>query len=930
MKTISLVFILLFTTFARADEYELNTAPVDTIFIDDNGDTVKSSELDSLQRAFAIVKLPTLKQFVKAEYPPEAMKSGREGEILFDLFVSDSGLIDSLKILKGAYPDLDTAAIKAVSMFRFVPAVAGGGQTVPVIVEYVYRFSIAEEIKDVEEFVNLSGALLEKGTRIPIPDAPVILTFLTPGKDTTIKVPWEAYIKKISSFSGQKLEGDRLTVVTDKNGKFSFKSLPTGTVRLSFLISGYKADSVDESVTRAVFQESEYRIEPLVTDEYEIVVYGRIEKKEVAKSSLSLTEVKRIPGFGGDAVKVVQALPGVARASFGSGEIIVRGSGEGDTRYFLDGIEIPLLFHFGGLRSTYNSDALSSVDLYPGGFNARYGGSVGGVVEIKGRSPALDRIKGNLDINLIDASFLVEGPLNNIDKNLSLLLTARRSYIANVATWFIEKAGIKLPLTVVPYYWDGVARLEYKFSNTSKLFVTGFFGADMFKFITTAVRGGSSDISSEQNVLSQEIKFNKGIIGFDYDISDNLKNELRFAAQNTSTLFNVFSFFRIDLQMNGFYVRDELTHKLDDNISARYGIDMQADSVTYEIAALTNSGASLGKQRSLYTDLGLYAAIDYRPLKGLLLTPGVRYDYFNELSESHPAFRFTGRYEWKKGHAVKGAFGTYSQSPEPMGQALDTLWGNPELPATLATHYVAGYEWQITDLISADLQTYYNSQGQIPMRYSDTAGPPSLLSPDFMADQKGRMYGLELMLRHNQGKRFFGWLSYSLSKSERNSERSPQIQGGGNSILNVIKPHDPSTWYPFEKDQTHNLQIVGSWKLPKGWEAGFKFRYTTGNPATPLLGYTDKKYEFDDEIGGYNTLYGEYFSDRMEPFFQLDVRVDKKWLFDKWNLSTYLDIQNLNYFWYNSPETYSYNFDDSERSVVGGIIIPSLGIRAEF
>ncbi len=465
-------------------------------------------------------------------------------------------------------PDFDSAAIAAVFAFRFTPARTASGLAVPVIVQYVYRFSIAEEVRAIEEYVNLSGRLLEKGSRQPLRDAPVILAFLAPGSDSSLKVPWEAYLKKIAGFGRQSLERGRLSTYTDSTGMFRFYSLPTGPVRLFFPVTGYKPDSTDEQVRAGEFREVEFRLEALVTDEYEVVVYGRIEKQEVGKSRLSLQEVKRIPGFGGDAVKVIQALPGVARASFGSGQIIVRGSGNGDTRYFLDGVEIPQLFHFGGLRSTYNSEALSSIDLYPGGFNTRYGGCVAGVVEIKGRPGSDERWHGNADVNLIDASLLVEGPLS---KKLSLLLTGRRSYIADVAAWAVDQAGFTVPLAVVPYYWDGVGRLDYKLSSTSRFFTTLFVGKDAFKFITSEVRGGSDEVSDEQNVLSQELGFQKILLGFDQDISSALRNEARLAYTRTQTYFNAFGFFRIDLKTAGLYFRDELAWRMNDRFNWRLG-----------------------------------------------------------------------------------------------------------------------------------------------------------------------------------------------------------------------------------------------------------------------------------------------------------------------------------------------------------------------
>ncbi len=898
----------------------------DTLFVNEMGDTLTRGQLDSMSATLAIDTLPVLKSFIKASYPFEALKKGLEGIVLFDLFVSDSGKVDSAKVVKGLLPEFDSSAIHAVRQFNFSPARAHG-KSVPVIVQYEYRFSVDEEVKAIERYTNLSGLLLEKGTRTPIRDAMVVASIKDSSADTSLHVPWSIYLKRIGSFEGQYLEQGKLVTTTDSLGRFSFQSLPSGKVTLTFPVAGYVSDSVTESLEHGKALTVEYRLERLAYNEYEIVVYGKMEKKEVAKNSLSLAEVKRVPGFGGDAVKVVQALPGVARASFASGQIIVRGSGNGDTRYFLDGVDIPVLFHFGGLRSTYNSDALSAIDLYPGGFNVRYGGCVGGVVEIKGRPAKTDRWHGNVDVNLIDASFLGEGPLS---KTLSLMITGRRSYIANVLNAGLKAFGIVLPMTVVPYYWDGVARLDYNPSKADRMFATAFLMQDKMRFIISQVRGGSSDVSDARDALSQDLQAYKAIFGWDHSFDSDTKNELRFSLSHGTQNFNIFGFARMDFLSNGPYIRDQLIRSISDKLNVIAGMDMMAQKVNYTLDILSASGPTRSISSSWFSDIGGYTLAEYKPLKTLVLTPGLRYDYFTELSKGEPSIRFTTRWNYKPKHTLKFAGGTYSQPPQPMGQAIDSVWGNPDLPPTRGRQAVIGYEYQWTDLISADIQTYYNTQNCIPMSAGDAKRPGTDKSYNYLPDQEGRMYGLEVMLRHDPGTRFFGWIAYSLSRSERRSPRPDNSSGGGASATNLNRAWDPNAWNLFSKDQTHNLQLVGSWRLPKNWETGFRLRYVTGNPATPVLGYTEKKYEYNSDYGYYVDLKGKPLSERMGPFFQLDVRVDKKFVYKSWLLSTYLDIQNLNYFVYNSPEFYSYSYDASDRQTIGGIIIPSIGVRAEF
>ena len=292
-------------------------------------------------------------------------------------------------------------------------------------------------------------------------------------------------MKKIGGFGGQFLQGGSLVATTDSTGGFAFKSLPPGPIEVKVIAPDYARFDDRERIVRGQATDVIYRMQRISYGDNEIVVYGKIENKEVAQRTLTLQEVQKIPGLGGDAVKVIEALPGVARVSFISGDIIVRGSANGDTKYYLDGVLIPQLFHFGGLKSTYNSDALSSVDLYPGGFNVEYGDAVGGTVEIKGRPAKTDRWHADIDVNLIDASAIFEGP---ISPKLSLLTTFRRSYIADVLNFAVKRAGINLPFTVAPYYWDEVTRLDYHPSKNASMFLTFFASDDELKFIIQNVR----------------------------------------------------------------------------------------------------------------------------------------------------------------------------------------------------------------------------------------------------------------------------------------------------------------------------------------------------------------------------------------------------------------------------------------------------------
>ena len=895
----------------------------DIIMVDEELE-IDSTPSDSLP---PIEKMPVLKKFVEADYPEKIYKQGIEGVVLMELLVNDSGIVDSVLVITGVHPELDSSAVRAARRFLFVPAVAGG-ETVSVLIQYEYRFELKEIVKKIEEYVNFKGTLIERGTKKPIADAMVVITFIDTLSDTTLPVPFSVYLQRLGKIEEQYLEEDRLVTITDSSGNFRFSSLPAGTIEISAPLPGYEELKEKELITPNEETTVNYYVRRVSYSDYEIVVYGKAEEKEVSRRQITLTEVKKVPGLGGDAVKVVQAMPGVARPLFGSGSIVVRGAPTWDSQFYLDGVLLPRLYHFGGLKSVYNSDALEAVDFYPGGFNTRYGNGIAGVIEITGRSAKTDRWHGNTDLSFLDGSFLAEGP---VTEKLSLMCSARRSFIGDILSWFIKNSEMDFPFTVTPFYWDYLLRGDYTFSKKNRMYLTLFGGRDSLTFIFPSIKGGSTEISDATDQLGIKQTFHMGILGWDWTINDKWENSLRYSLTFDNDRQSAFGFYLSEYNSVRNNLRNQLTCLLGDRSSINMGLDV--DMLNYNmILIIPKENGVIQRDTSdnwTFGDIGAYINFEWKPADKFLVLPGLRFDYYPELQyngslipeffdydyyfnnrrgiSGEPSLRITTRYEVARNHTVKLSAGTYSQTPKPMGQVIHETWGDPEMPATKAAHYVLGYEWRITDLISSDIQVYINRQWDIP-RYAD---PQDLdLSNTeqklWLGDGKGRMHGMEIMLRHDRSERFFGWLAYSLSKAQR---------------------YNPTTgrWELYGEDETHNIQLVGSWHLRRDWDFGLRARYVTGKPTTPVFGTVE------DENGNYlEPIYGPKNSERMGPFFQLDLRVDKKFVFDKWMFSVYLDIINSNYFFYKSPELEVWNDFYDDRTTVSNIFTPALGLKAEF
>ncbi len=895
-----------------------------TLEITDTIDTIADTSL--IDSGASVTVMPQLIEFIKADYPADLVKKGICGSVILNLLVNESGNVDSVSIVKGIHPILDTNALRASNKFKFTPALAGK-DSVAVLLQYEYHFTLEDAVDSIPQVLNFSGTLHEKGTRQPLTDATIILTFPDTVQDPSLPLPFDKYLSRIGSFPGQNLEGNHLIATTDSLGRFCFFSLPSCSVKIQVTAMGYRNFETKEWIAPDEQLEIKYYIAKLNYSDYEIVVYGKAEEKEVSRRQLTLREIKKIPGLGGDAIKVVQAMPGVARPSLGSGEIIVRGAPTWDSRFYLDGVTIPLLYHYGGVKSTYNSDALESIDFLPGGFGTRYGGGIAGTIEIKGKKAATDRWHGTLDISVIDASFLVEGPLT---KKISILASARRSFIGDIAEFVTKKFNDYFPFTMSTFYWDYLLRTDFNFSKNNHLFITFFGNRDSLALIVPEMDLGSDEISDAQDRFGMNITTHLAMAGWDLKINDKISNSARYAITDLYSGWTPFGFFKSTSKGLSHYIRDQLTFRFNDKLSLNTGLDIELGIWDIDLAIQDGSGKiEHTKDKDwLFGETGAYLNLEWKPFKKLLLIPGIRYDYYSELKHDgsiipefwnyndfdnsrgisgDPSLRLSTRYQINDDHLVKAAIGNYNQSPKPVGQTIHKVWGNPLLATTKAAHFVAGHEWRITDVINSDVQLYFNNQWDIPEFANSQDITPSGEKQVLMYDRgRGRMYGIEIMLRHLQTEKFFGWIAYTLSRTERYD-------------------HNSHKWLLYDQDETNHLQLLGSWHLKKQWDLGFRLRYVTGKPVTPIIGT-----EYIEDFAYYRPINGERNSKRVNPFFQLDLRVDKKIIYKKWIYSFYLDLQNLSWLIYKSPEFELYNYNYTDKMDISMFPMLGTGFKAEF
>ena len=826
---------------------------------------------DEVPAIGTLTREPELLHFVEADFPPEALAAKQTGAVELVITIEVDGRVSSAVIQTPAGHGFDEAALTAVRQFTFQPAEIDGVPA-PVQIVYRYEFTLDEQIETVPAPADhptgaLRGTLLERGTRNPL--AGVLIRV---GPHT-------------------------IETLTDADGHFEILDVPAGEITVLITDDQYYEIEDAEEIRAGQVAEVKYYLERSTVSAAEITVVGRRAKKEVVRRTLSVEEIRTLPGTNGDALKVVQNLPGAARIPFNGGDFILRGGGWSAT--YVNRHPINRAFHFGGLRSTVNSELIESIDIYPGNYGAEYGHVNGGIVDIRIRQPKTDRIHGYVEADIFDTGLLLEGPLT---EHSSFAIGGRRSYIDGVLPLVLDDEQME-SFSMAPRYYDFQAVYDYRAGRHT--FRTMFFGSNdsMVMLIDEPpenepdVRGSFKYDQDWYTVQSF----------WDFEISDRMTNHLSASMLFADELQSIGDDFNLDVGYQIYTLREDLDVEVEDWLTVRGGADLAFWQAQFEVTApmppregepqmpLSVMERLHVNAKETYISPSLWSEMQIE-LGPVLLVPALRLDYVNKIEALALLPRLTTRYTVIDGTVLKGGFGLYNEWPD--ADQIDDTFGNPELTMKRSVHYSLGVEQQITEALSIDLTGFYKDFDDLIVKVDDPA-------VKLTNDGDGRAYGLEVLLRHALHSDFYGWVAYTLMRSERR-------EGSG----------EPSRLFDF--DQTHNITVVGQYRITPTWEVGLRWRYVTGNPQTPYSGGS-----FDSDADVYVGRPGEINSDRLPAFHQLDLRIDKHWVFDWWRMTTYLDVQNV----YNrqNPELYQYNFDYSQKDTVNGLpIIPSFGIRGEF
>lgn len=822
---------------------------------------------------------PVLTQFVPAPWPEGAPQD--PVEVVLRLTIDELGRVTQAEVLTPGGPGFDEAALTAARQFEFSPATRGG-VSIPVILDFSYHFALrpAEAEPDaeptVEAAVRVEGVVRQMGTGRPAADVVV----------------------SAGSVTGR----------TDAEGRFVLRGLPDGTSTITLTRTGF----VPVRETLALAEGEAARVTWWVKaenwDETEVVGTWEAPRDEVVRYSVSIAEVRKVPGTFGDPIRVIGTLPGAARPAFGTGQLIIRGSNPEDTGIYVDGIRIPRIYHLGGYESVIAPELIGDVQYLPGDFGVEYGRSTGGVVNVVSKSDYGDQPRLTWTTDLLDSGGVFTGRFGDHEVGIA----ARRSYVDALLSAVPGVGSIASPV------WTDY-QLRYAWKGRSDVDLS-FFALGMWDTLKVSLPEGG---------------FGQGSLGDDGIASSTTAHRLigRFAWRPSSTIeLRVVPSVGVDIDSSSFggsfasdttqwqgSLRAEAAWTPSAHLDGLVGLDAMVG--TYDSSAEVPTGGAGGfgalgggeadtgeddtDVSSTFTDWSpsVYARVRVRPFadpERLVITPGLRLetDVTEQTSAASVDPRLSARWKATKWLAFTAGGGRTTQAP----QATDRT----ELDGT-ASDVTPEHAWSASagaELTPWDGALRLTATGFGKYMYDLIVSGNEFGFGEWSNTSLGRAYGVEAMAKLEPVHGAFGWVSYTLSRSER-------------------KDDEDDTWHRYEYDQTHNLVAVAGYHLPWEIDLGAKFQYTTGNPYTQQSAGT-----FDVDTGRYTPTSAEENGTSLPPYYALDLRVEKGFTFKRAHLGLYVDF--LNVVKGDNPEFVLYNYDYTEVGYVSGLpFLPNVGFDLE-
>ncbi len=701
-------------------------------------------------------------------------------------------------------------------------------------------------------------------------------------------------------FANVVIVGTTIGTNTDETGYYEFTNLEPGVYDVQISYLGYKSNTeTEQQVQNNRPTTVNFALETDSQQLEEVTIKADAFKKPVESPvslrTIGITEIKRRPGGNRDISRVIQSLPGVTSGLSFRNDLIIRGGAPNENRFYLDDVEVPNINHFatqgasGGPAGIINVDFVKEVDFYSGAFPANRGNALSSVFQFRQKDGRNDRLGFTTTVGATDLGATLEGP---IGKKTTFLFSARRSYLQ----FLFEAIG----LPFLPIYNDFQTKVKFKPNNKEEWTFIGLGAVDNFELNLDADPIESNLYILENIPVNNQWNYTNGLVykrysdkGFTtFVLSRNMLNNEAFKYENNDDTSEDNLLLRYKSQEIENKLRIEHKEKIG-IYNINYGIG--TEQVKYNNSTQNKIFTSAGPENINFTsDIQFYKYYGFGQVSRdflenrLSLSAGLRVDgntYSDDMSNPLEFIspRLSASYSINDNWSVNANTGIYYQTPSYtlLGYRENGTLVNKDNDITFikASHAVAGLEWSTSQSSRITLEGYYKHYNNYPFLLRDSISLANL-GGDFgvignepaVSTSEGRTYGMEFLFQQRLYKGFYGILAYTLGYSQ---------------FKDSSGEYRPSAW-----DSRHILNTTLGYQFKNNWEAGVNLRVQSALPETPaapdadlVLNWNRNNFAYPD-FANINSLRGDNFA-------AMDVRVDKKWFFEKWSLNLYLDLQNI-------------------------------------
>jgi len=741
----------------------------------------------------------------------------------------------------------------------------------------------------------------------------------------------------------------QMGAAADFDGNFLIEKVPSGTYNLRFQMMGYEmriVSNVVATVGRKTYVKVELKSTVLESEEVVVTAGYFHEAKDgvVSNRSMDFEEIRSDPGSAEDVQRVVQALPSVVSGSDSENEIIVRGGMPGENLFIMDNIEIPNPNHFGfqgaggGPINMLNTYFIRRVDFYAGAFPTRYGDKASSVMDISLRDGNRERYAGHFYLGMSGAGAMAEGPVAG--GKGSWILSARKSFLDLI----ISSTG----LTAVPKYYSLQGKLSYDINSKNKLLINGIYGDDK---ITIEDEDASGYTQGAENVrsLSNQYAFGATL--------RTLFGDLGMSNLTLSQTKNYWDQYVYDSEKIPYYtnISTEIERALKYDVTLLFSKKIEFDfgvlakSITFnhdewfdadtiytydtsmephqQIGIFTNYPEwKVFRDESSYK-LGAYGQSKLRPFSWLTLTGGIRYDYLAYIKKSAVDPRLGLSVDLGKGTSINLAAGQQSQSPAYV--ELTAHENNKNLGYKKTQQVVLGLEKLFREDLRGTFEIFYKDYRGVPILINwTTTDPFDRALGRYVDEGHGYAKGMEFFLQKKMTNNYHFTLSYAYSISKGFDPRFQKYYNWDydyNHVFTFINgmriDFRKYGWYA--KLKANTLYNIFAWMLPLAdqMDVSIRWRYLGGRPYTQPDYYPSLQYWAETETTPIN-------GNRYPQYHRLDLRIDRRFMFEGWNIITYFDLMNV----YGRDNIWEYSYEDngSVEKILQWKVFPVGGMAIEF